>query len=158
MSNVWVYKLNGQSQCSSDPATPETEIRSQLSLLIGESNILRRGDDGSRIMPQLCGLPTGEYYTYEITAAGFDILQTGISGPCGFHPLDDILSIKSAKDINFSELVGSLVTQQPIYISQLTGRSLRVIPPNSVITKDWRPDRCNIDVNEHGIIARIWFG
>ncbi|PCH66748.1 MAG: hypothetical protein COC12_12535 [Rhodobacteraceae bacterium] len=34
----------------------------------------------------------------------------------------------------------------------------RIIPPNSPITQDYRPDRLNVDLDEGGIITRIWCG
>lgn len=35
---------------------------------------------------------------------------------------------------------------------------LRVIEPGMPITRDLRPDRLNLDVNENGIITRVWCG
>ncbi|WP_272003749.1 I78 family peptidase inhibitor [Roseovarius sp. ZX-A-9] len=34
----------------------------------------------------------------------------------------------------------------------------RIIPPNSAVTLDHRPDRLNVDVDEGGVITRIWCG
>jgi Peptidase inhibitor I78 family len=34
----------------------------------------------------------------------------------------------------------------------------RIIPPNSPITQDYRPDRLNVDLDKDGIITRIWCG
>jgi Peptidase inhibitor I78 family len=34
----------------------------------------------------------------------------------------------------------------------------RIIPPNSAITQDYRPDRQNVDLNAAGVITRIWCG
>ena len=34
----------------------------------------------------------------------------------------------------------------------------RVIPPNTAVTRDYRFDRTNIDLDEGGIISRIWCG
>jgi len=37
-------------------------------------------------------------------------------------------------------------------------RPVRIIPPNSAVTMDHRPDRLNIDIDEDGVITRIWCG
>jgi peptidase inhibitor I78 family protein len=34
----------------------------------------------------------------------------------------------------------------------------RIIPPNSPVTQDYRPDRLNVDLDAGGIITRIWCG
>ena len=34
----------------------------------------------------------------------------------------------------------------------------RVIPPNSAVTQDYRPDRLNIDLDGSGKITRVWCG
>ncbi|MFY9240358.1 MAG: I78 family peptidase inhibitor [Roseovarius sp.] len=37
-------------------------------------------------------------------------------------------------------------------------RPHRVIPPNSAVTMDYRPDRLNVDLDEAGQITRFWCG
>jgi Peptidase inhibitor I78 family len=34
----------------------------------------------------------------------------------------------------------------------------RVIPPNSPVTQDYRPERANFDLDKDGVIVRIWCG
>ncbi len=34
----------------------------------------------------------------------------------------------------------------------------RIIPPNSMITQDHRPNRVNVDLDEAGKVIRIWCG
>jgi len=46
-------------------------------------------------------------------------------------------------------------------ISGLRGRfpeDARIIPPNSLITQDYRPGRMNVDLDAAGAVARIWCG
>ena len=38
------------------------------------------------------------------------------------------------------------------------GRPYRILPPGSMMTKDYRPERVNFDVTETGVITRIWCG
>lgn len=34
----------------------------------------------------------------------------------------------------------------------------RILPPGSVMTQDFRPDRLNVNLDEDGVIVRIWCG
>ncbi len=34
----------------------------------------------------------------------------------------------------------------------------RILPPDSVMTQDFRPDRVNVDLDEDGVIIRLWCG
>lgn len=36
--------------------------------------------------------------------------------------------------------------------------NVRIIPPNSAVTQDFRPDRLNVDLDGAGLIVRIWCG
>ncbi len=38
------------------------------------------------------------------------------------------------------------------------GRSMRILPPGSAMTMDHRVDRLNVDLDEEGVIKRIWCG
>ncbi|RKF16318.1 hypothetical protein D6850_01810 [Roseovarius spongiae] len=37
-------------------------------------------------------------------------------------------------------------------------RPLRIIPPDSAVTMDYRADRLNVDIDEDGIVTRVWCG
>ena len=47
---------------------------------------------------------------------------------------------------------------QPQEAAQEVPDPKRVIPPNTAITKDYRLERTNIDLDDEGIITRIWCG
>lgn len=34
----------------------------------------------------------------------------------------------------------------------------RIIPPESAVTQDFRPDRVNVDIDEDGIVTGVWCG
>lgn len=34
----------------------------------------------------------------------------------------------------------------------------RIIPPDSAVTQDYRPERVNVDLDEDGTIIRVWCG
>ncbi len=38
------------------------------------------------------------------------------------------------------------------------GRPLRILPPDSAMTMDHRPDRLNVDLDDAGTVIRIWCG
>lgn len=37
-------------------------------------------------------------------------------------------------------------------------RPLRILPPDSAMTMDHRPDRLNVDLDDAGTVIRIWCG
>ncbi|UQS16595.1 I78 family peptidase inhibitor [Pseudomonas sp. HS6] len=157
MSNVWVYKLDGAVQCHPEVRkTTLAEARKELSGLIGGAQILGE-KTGSRIFPSLCGLPEGTFNAFEITEEGWILLSRGIAGPCGFNLLEGN-AVKSAEDVSVGQLIGSLVSSQPQTISQLVGHPLRVYKTGDGLTRDWIPQRCNIELNESGKIVSVWFG
>ena len=49
---------------------------------------------------------------------------------------------------------------QPVeaYDFAAEGKPLRILPPGSMMTMDHRPDRLNVDLDEEGVITRIWCG
>lgn len=159
MSNVWVYKLDGTIQCDKGSRkTPLAEARAELSSLIGSNNII--GEKvGSRVVPEVCDFPTGGYNAFEITTQGWYILQHGFRGAEGFLRLEEgRVRSMSPEELNIGQLIGSLTSAQPQTIAQLVGHSLRVYETGDALTKDWRPERCNIELNNDRIIVSIWFG
>lgn len=71
--------------------------------------------------------------------------------------------------------VGGAVAGDPVAVcsademQELVGQSIdttdgvfpetaRILPPNSVMTQDFRPDRVNVNLDEDGVIVRIWCG
>lgn len=34
----------------------------------------------------------------------------------------------------------------------------RIIPPDSAVTQDYRPERVNVDLDEDGVVIRVWCG
>lgn len=46
----------------------------------------------------------------------------------------------------------------PTLISEIVGHPLRVYKTGDAITKDFRPDRVNIETDTEGTIVNVWFG
>ena len=156
MGNVWVFKFDGTIQC--DPDSVEItleEMRQELSRIIGEGNIVSM-EKRSREMIQLCGMPTGSANAYEITEEGWYILNHGIVGRLGFCLCSDS---KSDKDVtNIGQVIGAITSSNPVMIRELVGHPLRIYKTGDAITKDWRPERVNIELSDKETIVDVWFG
>lgn len=157
MSNVWIYKFDGTVQCEAEALEiPLEEMRRQLVVLIGANHILSMKKE-QRPMIQLCGMPTGALNCYEISQEGWILLSTGIAGMDGFQRLDEGPQ-ESLENVNLGRLIGSLTSSNPQTVQELVGRTLRVYKTGDPLTKDWRPERCNIEVNDSPKIIKVWFG
>jgi hypothetical protein len=141
MNNIWVCKQDGTIQCEAAREITLEEMRRELAELIGDSNIIQM-EKQSHIVAAVCGAPTGNMNAYEITEDGWHFLNDGIRGRQGFEPCDG----------------ESIPNTQPVQIQELVGRLLRVYKTGEAITKDFRPNRVNIETDDQGIIVSIWFG
>ena len=65
----------------------------------------------------------------------------GNTTTCGVNTLQALVGLPAA-EVEF--------TQDPA--------ALRIIPPNSAVTMDFRADRVNVDTDAKGMITRIWCG
>ena len=84
MSTIWVCKHDGTIQCNDDSVEITLEeMREQLELIIGASNVLNMKKKEYPTIQQ-CDTPTGKMNAYEITEQGWYILNHGIVGPVGF--------------------------------------------------------------------------
>lgn len=54
--------------------------------------------------------------------------------------------------------MGSLTAFAPKSVQELIGHPLRVYKTGEMIALDWRPDRCNIEIDELSVIVKVWFG
>ncbi|NCT82093.1 MAG: hypothetical protein GXC94_03040 [Comamonadaceae bacterium] len=103
-------------------------------------------------------MPTGAINAYELTAAGVDILKHGIAGDGGFKPLASEKVKLAAGEISIGELIGGQTARTPSAIAELPGHPIRVYKTGDVLTKDWRPDRFNVETDEQRSIVSVWFG
>lgn len=157
MKNVWVYKFNGTIQCDPETAAIPLEImRLELEKYAGAENVLAM-KTSTRIMPALCGMPTGAINTYELTPAGWYQLEHGVLPNPGFMLLEDAKMQFSGSD-SVGQIIGALIAENPQLIRDLPGHPLRVYQTGDPITKDWRPDRFNIERSADNRIVQVWFG
>lgn len=64
-------------------------------------------------------------------------------------------ALEQAVACDFSEWIGRTVDEN---ILKGLGRPYRVLPPGSAMTMDHSPERINLDLDENGIITRVWCG
>jgi hypothetical protein len=157
MSTVWVYKFDGTIQCdTAAQEVPLDKMREELAALVGSENILSMKKD-QRPMIQLCGMPTGKINCYELSENGWTLLSTGFPGTGGFQRVDEGPA-ESAENVNLGRIIGSLTASNPQTVQELVGHPLRMYKTGDMLTLDWRPNRCNIEVNESRVIVKVWFG
>lgn len=157
MANVRVYKFDGTIQCDAEiPEISLGKMREELAVLIGAENIVSMEKE-QRPMIQLCGMPTGKLNCYEITETGWLLLSTGVAGSGGFQRMDQGPA-ETPESINLGRIIGSLTASNPQTVHDLVGHSLRVYTTGDMLTRDWRPNRCNIETDDSKVIVKIWFG
>jgi hypothetical protein len=57
-----------------------------------------------------------------------------------------------------TEAQKALVGQELDAAQDVLPETARIIPPDSAITQDHNPERVNVDVDEDGVILRVWCG
>lgn len=180
MTNVWVYKADGTLQCGEGKEITLEEMKKELASLIGEKGIIScKKRTLPMFIPQVCGAPTGQVNTYEITEEGAYVLFHGFVGPKGFAlwiwpvsagkqgpispwPFSRGLKGEREEDAGalFLNYIASVthVGATPIFITELLGRICRCYTVGDPLTKDYIPQRVNIEKYPDSTIARIWFG
>lgn len=90
---------------------------------------------------------------WKIRTVVLSVVLAGAFGAPGLAAGDGIGLATCGAD-QVQDLVG-----QPVEAARdrLTS-GVRIIPPNSPITQDYRPDRLNVDLDAGAIITRIWCG
>lgn len=172
MDGIWVCKPDGTIQCQDAPEIPLDEARKRLALLVGGHNILDQKKHYI-IVPLMCGLPTGAMNAFKLTPEGFKILMEGFSGPMGYRECPEAGELEAAETAESSEsddagevtlpalLVSSRVssvTNNPVLVRELIGRPFRPYLTGEALTKDFIPDRVNVEYSDRGCIVDIWFG
>ncbi len=54
--------------------------------------------------------------------------------------------------------VGTIGTQHLKHDFTNDNRPLRIIAPNTPVTMDFRAERLNVDIDDKGIVTRVWCG
>ncbi len=158
MQTLWIYRFDGTVQCDSGSREVTLEeMRAGLEAIVGEQNV--RGME-KRSLPtvELCGVPTGVVNAYEVTAEGWMLLNHGVVGNPGFALWPESRAPHVSKEVSPGLVLGMSVRSIPSSIKDLIGRPLRVYTTGDAITKDWRPERVNIEVNVNQHVIDIWFG
>ena len=158
MHTIWIYKFDGTIQCDPDSSEISLEsMRADLAVRIGDDNILHME---KRSLPtiELCGAPTGSANAFEITSEGWVLLNHGITGNPGYRPWPGSPEISATEDVSGVHGLRVSIQSLPTSIKELIGRPLRVYTSGDSLTKDWIPERVNIEKDQTQTIVDIWFG
>lgn len=159
MNIAVVFKQDGTVQCETpDPIPLEhhaAELRRMgVTRILGQVNV-----PGPYPVNALRGLSTGRVNAFAIPRADWDQIASGIVGTLGFrlwtgapYPKLDLPGDGTCVGGN-SSLAGL-----PVLIRELIGRPGRSYRQGDVLTDDHRPDRVNVEHDEDGRIADVWFG
>lgn len=69
-----------------------------------------------------------------------------------------IQAAQKAVSCDFKDWIGMRVEQNMLEALAEKGRPQRLLPPDTDYTSDYVPERVNFDLDENGIILRIWCG
>lgn len=84
--------------------------------------------------------------------AGFAVVASACAQS---PPAEDVTPTLTAC---LSEEQKALVGQNETAARAILPEISRIIPPNSAVTQDFRPDRVNVDLDETGTVTRVWCG
>ncbi|MCP1337436.1 hypothetical protein [Futiania mangrovi] len=58
----------------------------------------------------------------------------------------------------YLRLVPGGMVRQPMLVSELTGRPLRIYTKGEPLSQDYRPERISVELDTDGLILRLWAG
>lgn len=70
-------------------------------------------------------------------------------------PVENEVVVQECDIARFENLIGQ---PMEIFASGDYPQNTRIIEPGTMVTRDYRADRMNIDIDEAGIITKIWCG
>ena len=168
MSNIWVVKDDGTRQCDERNKGTPLEVTADELKQLGATVLDSEKRQDCRVIPRVCGAPTGQLNAHKISRDDWEKIKSGIIGPLGFREwtcdedLEDT-AVLAGGEIPWPfvnrMLLATSASSAPVLIRELIGRESRYYEDGSIITEDFRPERVNI-VTEKGtnIIKEIWFG
>lgn len=169
--SVWIIKADGTLQCGLGKEISLETMKKELERLGPKVLDMEKRHDGN-FRPQVCGHPTGNVNAYKISRDDWYLLKNGIVGPNGFRldTRDHVEEFEEPKTISGGEPLPwpwavaapiaemTSVSANPVLVRDLIGRNCRVYTTGDALTKDFRPSRVNIELNERQVIVDIWFG
>lgn len=93
--------------------------------------------------------------------SGFRIRLLGAAMIVGLGTPGALLAVASGAAENtacLTEEQMTLVGQDLDAVQDSLPETARIIPPDSAVTQDHRPERVNVDLDEDGVILRVWCG
>jgi hypothetical protein len=65
---------------------------------------------------------------------------------------------RGANACNFNDLIGIMPDERLFARLQQAGKAYRVLKPGAQITMDYSADRVNLELDDQGVIQRVWCG
>lgn len=100
---------------------------------------------------QLSGAYKGLLAALVILIGGYIIVQKQKTA----EPMEKTASAQECDPTGFEHLIGQ--SSETLDLAALP-KNTRVIFPDTMVTRDYRVERLNIDVDEAGNIQRVWCG
>lgn len=73
-------------------------------------------------------------------------------------PVPDLPQIPQAGQCDPGTYAAFIGQNEEIFARATFPAPMRIIPPGSAVTMDFRPDRVNFDLDADGTITRVWCG
>ena len=162
---VIIYKPDGTVQCDARAPAPLQDHAAEL-LHIGATKICASANvAGPAPVITLCGAPTGRVNSFAIPKQDWEEIAGGIVGTLGFRlwtgaPYPD-LEMHAGCRLSEDPMIARpnpSSTAMPVLIRELIGRPCRCYRHGEGLSLDFVPHRVNVERDEEGRIADIWFG
>ncbi len=166
MEIVVIFRPDGTVQCDSSVRPVPLPHDEALLRKIGVKTICANGNvPGPLVVPACCGCPSGQVNAFAISFEDWETLQSGIVGTLGFAlwagaPLPD-LGWADDCSLHPEPIPPSAVPSLfngPVLIRDLIGRPCRCYRHGDALTRDYRPERVNIEKDDDDRITKIWLG
>jgi len=162
---LWVYKDDGTLQCDRGKEIPLDEMQKELEAL-GATVLNAEKRTDCRIIIRVCGAPTGQVNAYEVSEDDWEKILIGIVGPMGFRrwmcdTREERVAVTGGeipwpRSAPIAEMTSAKAN--PVLVRELIGRYCRVYTQGDALTKDFIPERVNIELTKDNFIADIWYG
>jgi len=165
MDLVIVYKADGTMQCEDGAPIPLPHHAGELRKL-GASKICGQANlRGPNVVIDLCGAPTGRVNAFAIPKDDWAEIVAGTVGTLGFRlwcgaPYPELDLDKGARIASegFPGTPAHSAGVLPILLREIIGHPGRCYRQGDALSRDYVPERVNIEHDEHGRISDVWLG
>ena len=165
MEIVVIYRADGTLQCLDVAPIPLSHDEALLKKIGVKTIFGSKNLRGPELVPDCCGCPTGMVNAFAISSEDWQALKDGIVGTLGFAlwmgaPLPHLGWGVENKVHSEPMLLADTpsLCSMPVLIRELYGRPCRCYRRGDALTKDYRPERVNIEKDDDDRITKIWLG